>query len=310
LNQAKRPTLLITKTSLNTNINRRIPKKRITDFDPSRMRVKVGVIGGSGFYKLEELENTKQITVDTRWGEAKVVVGTLGGVDVVLLARHGTSHSVPPGEVNYRANIWALRELGVTHVLATTACGSLREAITPGLFLLPSSFIDRTTGRPQSFYSSDGLPGVCHIPMEPAFCPSLRALVAEKAKELGFPICEGGTVVTIQGPRFSSKAESHMFRLWGADVVNMTTVPEVVLAKEAGLLYAAIAMPTDYDCWKEGQVVDVTAVMEVFASNTARVKRLVVAAVKKIGSQNWDSEIEQARNTPINSIVPGSTAPQ
>lgn len=269
-------------------------------------KLKVGVIGGSGFYKLEELENAKEVQVSTQWGEAKVVTGSLGGVDVVLLARHGTSHSVPPGEVNYRANIWALRELGVTHVLATTACGSLREAITPGLFLLPSSFIDRTTGRPQSFYSSDGLPGVCHIPMEPAFCPLLRALVAEEARVLGFPICEGGTVVTIQGPRFSSKAESHMFRLWGADVVNMTSIPEVVLAKEAGLSYAAIAMPTDYDCWKEGQVVDVTAVMEVFASNTARVKQLVVATVKKIGSQSWDLAIAEARNLPINSIVHGS----
>jgi len=272
-----------------------------------KVRVKVGVIGGSGFYKLEELENAQEIKVSSQWGEANVVTGSLGGVDVVLLARHGASHSVPPGEVNYRANIWALRELGVTHVLATTACGSLRESITPGLFLLPSSFIDRTTGRQQSFYSNDGLAGVCHIPMEPAFCPLLRALVAKEAKVLGFPICEGGTVVTIQGPRFSSKAESHMFRLWGADVVNMTTIPEVVLAKEAGLSYAAIAMPTDYDCWKEGQVVDVTAVMEVFASNTRRVKQLVVASVKRIGSQNWDSAIAEARNLSINSIVPGST---
>merc|ERR1719193_1731924 len=271
--------------------------------------VKIGIIGGSGFYKLESLEDQVVREVDTPFGSPSScpVEGVVRGVPVVVVARHGVHHSIPPGEVNYRANIWALKQLGVTHILAATACGSLREEIKPGMFVILDSFIDRTSGRSQSFYSADGFPGVCHIPMEPAFCPLTRQVVLEECRALGYEMKESGTAITIQGPRFSSRAESILFRQWGADVVNMTTVPEVVLAKEAGLSYAAIAMPTDYDCWKEGQVVDVAAVMEVFASNTARVKQLVVAAVKKIGSQSWDSAIAEARNLPINSIVPGST---
>jgi len=163
--------------------------------------VKVGVIGGSGFYRLEALQGAHTIQVETPWGEVSMMGGRVGEVEVVVLARHGTSHTLPPSEVNYRANMWALREVGVTHVLATTACGSLREDIPPGMFLLLDSFIDRTQGRPQSLYSSGGLPGVCHIPMEPAFCASLAAVVEEEAREQGVAVRSGGTVVTIQGPR-------------------------------------------------------------------------------------------------------------
>lgn len=272
----------------------------------SSIPVKVGIIGGSGFYKLESLEGAVPKQVSTPWGSASVVEGTLGSVSVVVLARHGSSHSLPPSEVNYRANIWALKLLDVTHILAATACGSLRQEIPPGLMVLLDSFIDRTSGRAQSFYSSDGLPGVCHIPMEPAFCPLLRSLIAEEAESQGIAIRKGGTTVTIQGPRFSSKAESNMFRLWGADLVNMTTVPEVVLAREAGIAYASIALPTDYDCWKDDQVVDVTSVLAVFASNTERVKRLIVGCVERVGRGQWDAAITANRELAANSIVPGS----
>lgn len=269
--------------------------------------IKVGIIGGSGFYQLETLEDSRANEVNTPWGVASVVEGVVGGVAVVVMARHGTGHSITPGEVNYRANIWALKTLGVTQILAATACGSLREEIPPGLLVLLDSFIDRTQGRAQSFYSKDGLPGVCHIPMEPAFCPRLRCVLSEEAAEQGVTVREGGTVVTLQGPRFSSLAESKMFRMWGADVVNMTTVPEVVLAKEAGISYAAIAVPTDWDCWKEGQgVVDVESVMKVFASNITKVKSLIVGTVIRIGLSSWDETINANRTAAASSIVPGS----
>merc|ERR1712080_219480 len=143
-------------------------------------------------------------------------------------------------------------------------------------------------------------------PMEPAFCPLLRSLILDEAKEQGMEVCQEGTVVTVQGPRFSSLAESKMFRLWGAHVVNMTSVPEVVLAKEAGLSYASVALPTDWDCWNEGQVVDVQSVMSVFASNVSRVKSLIVGTVRRIGLTNWDSTITTNRSLATQSIVPGS----
>lgn len=269
--------------------------------------VKVGIIGGSGFYKLESLENKVVKEVTTPFGKPSTspVEGTISGVPVVVLARHGDKHTIAPGEVNYRANIWALKELGVTHILAATACGSLKEEIAPGTFVVLDSFIDRTSGRVQSFYSKDGFPGVCHIPMEPAFCPKTREIVLQVCQELGYEVKERGTAITIQGPRFSSKAESNLFRLWGADVVNMTTVPEVVLAKEAGISYASIALPTDYDCWKDS-VVDQQGVLAVFASNVNRVKNLMVAAVQKIGNNDWSDVIESNLCLAKNSIIAGS----
>eukprot|EP00092_Neocalanus_flemingeri_P007113 GFUD01007684.1.p1 GENE.GFUD01007684.1~~GFUD01007684.1.p1 ORF type:complete len:283 (+),score=106.26 GFUD01007684.1:145-993(+) len=269
--------------------------------------VKVGIIGGSGFYKLDSLEDKVVREVTTPFGSpsSHPVEGTLCGVQVVVLARHGTHHSIPPGEVNYRANIWALKELGVTHILAATACGSLKEEIRPGMFVILNSFIDRTSGRSQSFYSADGLPGVCHTPMEPAFCTRTRQLVVEECKALGFEMRETGTAVTIQGPRFSSRAESNMFRMWGADVVNMTTVPEVVLAKEAGLSYTSIALPTDYDCWKD-TVVDQQGVLAVFASNISRVKTLLEKVVARIGSEEWEDMIKANLTMAANSIIMGS----
>jgi len=269
--------------------------------------VKVGIIGGSGFYKLDSLEDKVVREVTTPFGSPSTcpVEGRLGGVQVVVLARHGDHHSIPPGEVNYRANIWALKQLGVTHILAATACGSLREEIKPGMFVILDSFIDRTSGRAQSFYSSDGLSGVCHIPMEPAFCIQTRQMVVEECKALGYEMKETGTAVTIQGPRFSSRAESNMFRQWGADVVNMTTVPEVVLAKEAGLSYTSIALPTDYDCWKD-TVVDQQAVLAVFASNISRVKTLIEKVVARVGNKDCGDMIKTNLDLAANSIIMGS----
>lgn len=181
-----------------------------------------------------------------------LVSGQVHHVDCVLLARHGRKHSVMPSNINYRANIWALREIGCTHILATTACGSLQENITPGHIVFPDNFIDRTTKREGSFYDGreNSPKGVCHMTMANAFQPELRKILIQTARELHLVHHETGTVVTIEGPRFSSSAESHLFRSWGCHLINMTTVPEVVLAKEAGICYAAIALPTDYDSWR------------------------------------------------------------
>jgi len=270
------------------------------------MTVKVGIIGGSGFYKMENLNNREEKVVETPFGKpsSTPVEGDLHGVRVVVIARHGLGHTFAPGDVNYRANIWAMKELGATHVIAATACGSLKEEIPPGMFVILDSFIDRTNGRNQSFYGKDGLPGVCHIPMEPAFCPETHKVVIEQCKKLGFKHCDKGTAVTIQGPRFSSKAESLMFRSWGCDVVNMTTVPEVVLAKEAGLSYVAIALVTDYDCWRDNHgVVDQQSVMKVFADNVTRVKTLIADVVVSIGNNNWDEVINSNKKLASSSIM-------
>ena len=244
--------------------------------------VKIGIIGGSGLEDPKILKDQREIECDTPYGQpsSPLIVGRISGVDVVIISRHGRKHTIMPTNVPYQANIYALKDAGCTHILATTACGSLKEEIRPGELVFPDQFIDRTTKRKCTFYEKDI---VCHIPMAEPFCPNLRRLLYEKATELGFKCHERGTVVTIEGPRFSSRAESLMFRQWGGDIINMTTVPEVVLAREAGLHYAAIAMPTDYDCWKQTErAVDISMVLETFRRNVEKVKRLILAVIPEI----------------------------
>ncbi|XP_030643921.1 S-methyl-5'-thioadenosine phosphorylase isoform X2 [Chanos chanos] len=218
-------------------------------------QIKIGIIGGSGLDDPDILEGRTERYVDTPFGKPSdaLIVGKIKNVECVLLARHGRQHTIMPSNVNYQANIWALKEEGCTHILVTTACGSLKEEIQPGDIVIIDQFIDRTTKRAQTFYDGrpTSPPGVCHIPMAEPFCTRTREVLLEVARALGVRCHPRGTMLTIEGPRFSSRAESLMFRQWGADVINMTTVPEVVLAKEAGLCYASIAMATDYDCWKE-----------------------------------------------------------
>lgn len=211
-----------------------------------------------------------------------------------------------PSTVNYRANIWALRHLGCTHLIVSTATGSLKEEIPPGSVVIIDNFIDRTTKRAMTFY--DGLEaspmGICHIPMEPAFCNRTRKVIIDTAKNLGIPVIERGTVCTIEGPRFSSKAESMVFQQWGCDLVNMTTVPEVVLAKEAGLCYAAIALATDYDCWRDsGEKVSVPEVLAIFKKNVEKVTKILVETVSNIASMDWTDTITELRNTVNQSIM-------
>lgn len=244
--------------------------------------IKIGIIGGSGLDDPRILKNAKEIDVETPYGKptSPLTVGKIGGVDVVILARHGRKHTIFPTAVNFQANIHALKEQGCTHIIATTACGSLREEIGRGDFVFVDQFIDRTTKRKSTFFESKK---VCHIPMAEPFCAQIRKVLKETADQLGFKSHAKGTVVTIEGPRFSSRAESLMFRQWGGDVINMSTVPEVVLAREAGLCYAAIAMSTDYDCWHETEEdVDIASVFKVFKENAEKVKTLIIKTIPKI----------------------------
>jgi len=244
--------------------------------------VKIGIIGGSGLDDPKLLENHEEKEVDTPYGRpsSKLTIGKLNNVDVVILARHGKKHEIPPTQVNYRANMHALKEQGCTHIIATTACGSLREEIKPGHLVFCDQFIDRTTKRASTFYDSGK---VCHIPMAEPFCKKLMGLLAEAAKEMKFEHHKKGTIVTIEGPRFSTKAESKLFRMWGADIINMSIAPEVILANEAGIPYAAIAMSTDYDCWREGEEsVSWEQILSVFHSNSKKVVDLLIKVIPKI----------------------------
>jgi 5'-methylthioadenosine phosphorylase len=247
--------------------------------------VRIGIIGGSGLEDPRILKDASVQEVNTPFGKpsSDLIIGKIEDVDVVIISRHGKGHTIMPTNVPYQANIHALKEAGCTHILATTACGSLKEEIRPGDFILIDQFIDRTTKRKSTFYETDH---VCHIPMAESFCSSLRKLLFEKASELKLNCHEKGTAVTIEGPRFSTRAESHMFRQWNADVINMTTVPEAVLAREAGLHYCAIAMATDYDCWKEGETVDIECIIRTLKENVENVTRLIAAAISEITEYN------------------------
>lgn len=244
--------------------------------------IKIGIIGGSGLEDPKILKDSKEVHSTTKFGNpsSSLTTGKIGNIDVVILSRHGKKHTIMPSNVNFRANIWALKEQGCTHIIATTACGSLKEEIKPGHLVFCNQFIDRTTKRHQTFYDSGK---VCHIPMAEPFCTKLRSLLAEAASELKIQHHNKGTVITIEGPRFSTKAESHMYRQWKADVINMSTVPEVVLAREAGICYAVIAMSTDWDVWKEHeQGVNIEMILQTMRKNAENVKKLLLASIPKI----------------------------
>jgi 5'-methylthioadenosine phosphorylase len=246
---------------------------------------KIAIIGGSGLENPAILKNATEINIDTPYGptSSDFKCGIINGREVAILSRHGRQHTIPPTQVNNRANIWAIRELGCTHVVATTACGSLREEIGRGDFVVLDQFIDFTRHRNITFFEAFEPKQMKHTPMADPFDRSLRSKLIESAKDLGIKIFERGTVVTIEGPRFSTRAESNMFRLWGADVINMSTAPEAILANELGIPYAAVAMSTDYDCWKTDEApVTWGDVLKVFNANVSHVIDLLVSTVEKI----------------------------
>ena len=246
--------------------------------------VKVGIIGGSGLDDPEILNNPEIIQADTPYGKptSALSTGKINGVDVVLIARHGKKHTLSPSQVNYRANICALRDQGATHILATTACGSLKEEIKRGHFVIVDQFIDFTKYRKITFHDSFEN-GAVHTSMAEPFDLELRKALYQSAIDLNYETHFGGTVVTIEGPRFSTKAESKMFKMWGGDVINMSIATEAILANEAKIPYAVVAMSTDYDCWKEDEApVSWEEILEIFNQNAHRVKKLLVKAVSVI----------------------------
>jgi 5'-methylthioadenosine phosphorylase len=247
--------------------------------------IKVGIIGGSGLDNPDILKNSRDMDVETPWGtpSSLLKIGTIEGVDVILLARHGREHRIPPTEVNYRANINALKEAGCTHILATTAVGSLREEIHRGDLVIIDQFIDFTRHRNITFFEEFEPHNPAHTPMADPFDKNLRELFISACGALEYPFHPRGTVITIEGPRFSTRAESRMFRIWGADIINMSIAPEAALANEAGIPYAAVAMSTDYDCWKEDEKpVSWEEVLRVFSSNAGKVTNLLVTVIPKI----------------------------
>ena len=255
----------------------------------------LGVIGGSGVYAIDDLANAERLEIDTPWGEPSdaLVRGEMDGVEVVFLARHGAGHRLTPGAVNYRANIDAMKRAGATDILSISACGSFREELPPGHFLIVDQFIDRTTNREKSFFG----PGfVAHVSMAEPVCSVIGDALEKACADEDIAATRGGTYLCIDGPQFSSRAESHLYRSWGVDVIGMTNMPEAKLAREAELPYATLAMVTDYDCWREAEdAVEVGNILEVMAGNTAKARLVVkrVASVLGPSRENGGQGIEK-----------------
>ena len=252
----------------------------------------LGVIGGSGLYEIEGLTNAYWTKVETPWGEPsdELLIGELDGLKLVFLPRHGRGHPLPPTAVNARANIDALKQSGCTDVISLSAVGSLREGLSPGTFVVVDQFIDRTFAREKSFFGA-GL--AAHVSMAHPVCPRLSALVADAAVEAGAPVVRGGTYLAMEGPHFSTKAESELYRAWGCDVIGMTNMPEAKLAREAELPYASVAMVTDYDCWREETAhVDVTQIIAVLNANAAKAVGLVTRLPVKLAGARPASPID------------------
>ncbi|WP_300578688.1 S-methyl-5'-thioadenosine phosphorylase [Phenylobacterium sp.] len=252
----------------------------------------LGVIGGSGLYELDGLRNRQRLTIESPWGEPsdELIAGELEGVRLVFLPRHGRGHRIPPGELNARANIDVLKRAGCTDLLSVSAVGSLREDLPPGTFVVVDQYIDRTVSRPASFFGS-GL--VAHVSMADPVCPRLSAAAAHAARAAGAPTVEGGTYLAMEGPQFSTRAESHLYRSWGCSVIGMTAMPEARLAREAELPYANVCMVTDYDCWREATAhVEVTNVLEVLLSNADTARQMIAALALGLSDARPPSPID------------------
>jgi len=245
----------------------------------------IGIIGGSGVYDLEGLENTRWESISSPFGEPsdELLFGTLDGVQLVFLPRHGRGHRLSPSEINYQANIDVMKRAGVTEILSVSACGSLVEDLPPGTFVVVDQFIDRTFARKKSFFEK-GL--VAHVSMADPVCCRLGDILQQAGDNLDIDLRRGGTYLAMEGPQFSSRAESELYRSWGCQVIGMTNMPEAKLAREAELCYATVAMVTDFDCWHPGHDdVDVAAVIRVLNENAANARALVKAVVPKLAER-------------------------
>jgi 5'-methylthioadenosine phosphorylase len=247
--------------------------------------MKIGVIGGSGLDDPDIVKDLQSQTQATAYGEISVNSGRLNEIEIVFVARHGNRHQFSPTHVNYRANIQALKDSGATHIIATNACGSLKTEIQRGDFIIPNQFIDFTKRRINTFHD-DFSQGMFHEVMADPFDKNLGDLLYSVADEMGFRVHKNKTLVTIEGPRFSTRAESKMFILWGADIINMTVATEAALAKEAGIPYAVIAMSTDYDCWKEDEQMPVWQdILAIFNNNVDNVKKILLETIHRLSQQ-------------------------
>lgn len=245
----------------------------------------VGVIGGSGLYEMEGLEEVRSVDIDTPFGSPsdRFVTGKLGDTSLVFLPRHGRGHRLLPSELNFRANIYGMKLLGVNWIISVSAVGSMKEKIKPGHLVIVDQFFDRTKDRPLSFFGQ-GI--VAHIPFADPVCPALGGILYEAAKREGAMVHRGGTYLCIEGPQFSTRAESLIYRKWGVDVIGMTNVPEAKLAREAEICYATLALATDYDCWHQvEESVTIDAVLKVLQDNVALAKRVIKASLNAIGRQ-------------------------
>jgi 5'-methylthioadenosine phosphorylase len=256
-----------------------------------RARAEIGIIGGSGLYDIDWLRGVKRFTVRTPFGDPSdaVILGELDGVRIAFLSRHGRGHRIGPGEINYRANIFALKSLGVRRVISISAVGSMKESIKPGDIVLPDQFIDLTKRRASTFFEG-GI--VAHVGFAEPVCTGLRASLFEGAQSIGASVHRGGVYICIEGPQFSTKGESRLYRQWGVSVIGMTNMPEAKLAREAELCYATVALATDYDCWHETEEpVTVEAILSTLRQNVALAKQLLrvsvgpAAAAKTCGCQ-------------------------
>ncbi|MCB9762886.1 MAG: S-methyl-5'-thioadenosine phosphorylase [Alphaproteobacteria bacterium] len=257
------------------------------------MSARIGVIGGSGLYEIEGMTDIREERLTTPFGDPSdaYVLGTLDGVEMVFLPRHGRGHRLNPSEVPYRANIWGMKKLGVGWIVSISAVGSLREHIVPGHMIVIDQFIDRTKGvRAVTFYEN-GVVG--HVGFADPVCATLRGYLLEAAREAGAVVHDGGTYVCMEGPQFSTRAESHLYRSWGAQVIGMTNLTEAKLAREAEISYATLAMSTDYDCWHEGhEDVTVEQVIAVIKSNVATAKAVIRAVAPKIAAHDGPAPMD------------------
>ena len=252
----------------------------------------LGIIGGSGVYEIDGLKNKQWKKVPSSFGEPsdELLFGELNGQKMVFLPRHGRGHRIPPSEINYRANIDALKRVGVTDLISVSAVGSLKEELEPGMFVIVDQFIDRTFARKKSFFSS-GL--VAHVSMANPVCNRLGNHIQSTAKSIGIEVVRGGIYIAMEGPQFSSIAESELYRSWGCDVVGMTNMPEAKLAREAEICYVSVAMVTDYDCWhSEHDNVSVDAMIKVLNDNADNARSIVNSASSVIFSDHLSSECD------------------
>jgi 5'-methylthioadenosine phosphorylase len=268
----------------------------------------IGVLGGSGLYEIDGLEEAQWIDVDTPWGAPsdELLVGRLHGVRFVFLPRHGRGHRIPPSQVNARANIDALKRSGCTDLVAISAIGSLREELPPGRFVVVDQFVDRTFAREKSFFG----PGlVAHVSMADPVCPRLSQMVAAAAEAAGAEVTRGGTYLAMEGPQFSTLAESELYRQWGCDVIGMTAMPEAKLAREAELPYALVGMVTDYDCWRAGEeAVEVSAIIAQLTANAGAARRMVEQFAGALPAERPPSPIDTVLDTAI-ITAPGARDP-